>query len=271
MCLGGPSLSQFWALPCPGGGRESRRRLEPVGSDQPFFQGPGKPGHLVGRTSRGPPQRDQRPAGMCAPAARPGGAGVSCAGPRGPGPQPSQGPWPAAPRRGRSERVFPAFGAWSVSGTTVPLLLLPTPPIFPGLDPLADSAPLARGFTSLGRTSEITQGKMQGPRDHGGWDGEGRCSFKLPGSCFPVFHTHWGLRSTPVGSPFPHRPIGHLAAWVPNKLPRDLAGTTAFWQPVLKGPGKARSSASCTRARPCPHTGPGAQAAKVVLSSWPGP
>lgn len=271
MCPGGPSLSQFWALPCPNGGRESRRGLEPVGSDQPFFQGPGKPGHLVGRTSRGPPQRDQRPAGMCAPAARPGGAGVSCAGPRGPGPQPSQGSWPAAPWRGWSERVFPAFGAWSVSGTTVPLLTLPTPPIFPGLDPLADSGPPGQRVHIPGENPRDNTGENARSQKPCGWDGEGRCSFKLPGSCFPVFHTHWGLGPTPVGAPFPHRPIGQLAAWVPNKLPRDLAGTTASWQPVLKSPGKARSSASCTRARPCPHTGPGVQAAKVVLSSGPGP
>lgn len=60
---------------------------------------------------------------------------------------------------------------------------------------------------------------MQGSRDHGGQDREGRRSFKLPGSCFSVFRTHWGLGPTPVGAPFSHRPIGQLAAWVPNKLP----------------------------------------------------
>lgn len=38
-----------------------------------------------------------------------------------------------------------------------------------------------------------------------------------------------------------------------------------------EGPGEARASAPCTWARPRLHTGPEAQAAKVVLSSGAGP
>lgn len=48
-----------------------------LGLTCPSPQGPGEPGHLIGGTPGGPPQRDQRPAGPGPPAAGPGRAGVS--------------------------------------------------------------------------------------------------------------------------------------------------------------------------------------------------
>lgn len=115
-----------------------------------------------------------------------------------------------------------------------PPISLPTPPIFPSLNILADSVPLEKRSTSLGRPPAITVGGHAGAqrlRQAGAGRGGMASNHPVHALCLP--HA-LGLGSTPVGTPFSHRPIGQCSARVPDG-----------WAPI-----RPSSDHSCLAAHP---------------------
>ena len=221
-CLHGrPRLSSFWVFPQAGGKVEGREDGEvggredsgdePARSDQPSSQGPGEPGHLVGGTPGGPPQRDWRSAGPGAPAAGPGGTGVSS--PTLPARTPG-GPQPPAPPRAPAGCVPPVRKgeprAWMEPQSFPPPCLFSLPLVWAPWLTQPPPPPHRKKVQILGRTSEVQWEEMQGQRDPGGQGQGGGPSFKCPDSCPSVFCTHWSLGPTPKGATLSLRVAGSL-------------------------------------------------------------